>query len=193
MLFDSSYTTPASTTWKRVEANQTYWPKHNLQIGSTLLSSGLPSCYLRLCCFDVCGHRHDLQSRTTDVSTIRTALALVAGSHRYGWSNAKSFPGKPVVISTPNKIRRLWIVISNVTKNSAGREFRQFILAVNIRAYLCRPCQAANFTAGVDKDELLWNRCFSLNGPAGHSRCGGAVAHRTSDWTAMLPFNSTDL
>jgi hypothetical protein len=80
MLFDSSYTTPASTTWKRVEANQTYGPKHNLQIGRTLLSNGLPGCYLRLCCFDVHGHRHDLQSRTTGASTILTALALVAAA-----------------------------------------------------------------------------------------------------------------
>jgi len=52
-----------------------YWPKHNLQIGRTLLSNGLPGSYLRLCCFDVHGHRHDLQSRTTGVSTILTALA----------------------------------------------------------------------------------------------------------------------
>src|SRR4029077_3909839 len=57
MLFDCGYTTSASTTCTRVEANQTYWRKHNLQIGPTLLSNGLPGCYLRLSCFDVHGHR----------------------------------------------------------------------------------------------------------------------------------------
>src|SRR5205807_1038350 len=84
MLFDSSYTTPTFHPLEASGGKPTYWPKHNLQLGRTLLSNGLPSCYLRLCWFDVHGHRHDLQSRTTGASTILTALALVAGSHRYG-------------------------------------------------------------------------------------------------------------
>jgi len=34
---------PASTTWMRMEASQTYWPKHNLQIGRTRYQMGCPA------------------------------------------------------------------------------------------------------------------------------------------------------